>query len=130
MRRFLKHQSTKMLIIYLIGALLFLTSVDLHIHTQQAAASEEHGAAVAISSLSSEFLPDIINDEITVSPDSVLKVDQSDVDLFVVFLLVAIFAIVTLNSFASRLRELHAMLPGESTYNSPLLRAPPLNSNI
>lgn len=43
-----KPLSTRLLIIYLISALLFLLSNQLHIHTWKAAVSAEHGSAVAI----------------------------------------------------------------------------------
>ena len=121
-----KQLSIKMLIIYMITALLFLTSVKIHIHDQQAAAAADHGSAVSISSLANDLLPEGSSDEITVSPDGVLKAKQSSVDLLAIFLLIAIMATVLCRTFIGRLREGHTQLPFIPFHGRPPLRAPPL----
>ena len=121
-----KQQSTKMLVIYMITALLFLTSFEIHIHDQQAAATADHGFAVSISSISNDLMPEGNNDEITVSPDGVLKVKQSSINLLAVFLLIAIMVTVLCRTFIGRLREVHTQIPFVPFHGTPPLRAPPL----
>jgi hypothetical protein len=131
MSRFDKQLSIKVLIIYMISTLLFLTSIELHIHTQETAALETaalegHGAAVSISSLSSELMPPGTGDEIKVSPDGVLKLQQNSFSFPAIFLLVALVAAITCYSFFTRLRVLNSQLPNTPFHGAPLLRAPPL----
>ena len=120
-----RQLSTKMLITYVITALLFLTSVEVHIHTQETAATVEHGFAVDISSFASDLMSEGRNNEIIVSPDSVLKVKQSSVSLLAIFLLIAVMATVLCRTFIGRLRESHTRLPILPFYGTPPLRAPP-----
>ena len=121
-----KQLSLKMLVIYMISTLLFLTSIELHIHTQKAAASADHGAAVSISSLSSELMPAVSGEEIKVSPDGVLKVNQSSINLIAVFLLLAVMLVILCQVCISRLRDSNAELPLFQFHGTPPLRAPPL----
>jgi hypothetical protein len=121
-----KQRSIKMLVIYMITALLFLTSVEIHIHDQETAATADHGMAVGISSLSGELLSKGGNNEITVSPESVLKVKQSSINLLAVFLLIAVMITVLCRTFIGRLRESHAQLSVIPFHGTPPLRAPPL----
>ncbi|NOQ88211.1 MAG: hypothetical protein GQ550_04745 [Gammaproteobacteria bacterium] len=121
-----KQLSIKMLVIYMITALLFLTSIEIHIHDQQAAATADHGSAVSISSLANDLLPEGSSDEITVSPDGARIVKQSSVDLFAVFLLIAVMLTVLCRTFIGRLRESHTQLPVIPFHGTPPLRAPPL----
>ena len=121
-----KQQSIKMLVIYMITALLFLTSFEIHIHDQEAAATADHGSAVSISSLADDLLPESNSDEITVSPDGARIVKQSSVDLFAVFLLIAVMLTVLCRTFIGRLRESHTQLPVIPFHGTPPLRAPPL----
>ena len=114
-----------MLIMYVITALLFLTSVELHIHTQETAATVEHGFAVDISSFAGNLMHQGGSNEIIVSPDSALKVKQSSVNLLAIFLLVAVLAAVQCRSFFGRVRESQTHLPIIPFHGSPLLRAPP-----
>ena len=114
-----------MLITYVITALLFLTSVEVHIHTQEAAATVEHGFAVDISSFASDLMHQGGSDEIIVSPDGALKVKQSSVSLLAIFLLIAVMATVLCRTFIGRLRESHTRLPILPFYGTPPLRAPP-----
>jgi hypothetical protein len=121
-----KQLSIKMLIIYMVTALLFLTSVDVHIHTQETAATADHGSGVSISSFADDFMVADSHDEITVSADSALKVKQSTVSLFAVFLLITVMLTVLCRTFIGRLREGHAQLPLIPFHGTPSLRAPPL----
>ena len=121
-----KQLSTKMLIIYMVTALLFLTSVEIHIHTQDTAANADHGFAVSISSIANDYIAEDVNDEITVSTDSALKVKHSNVSLLAVFLLIAVMLTVLCRTFIGRLREGHTQLPLIPFHGTPPLRAPPL----
>ncbi len=114
-----------MLIIYMVTALLFLTSVELHIHTQETAATVGHGFAVDISSLADSLKPEGGNDEISVSPDTALQVKQIFVSLLAVFLLFAVKVAVLCRSFIGRWRDNHNLLPAVPFYGTPHLRAPP-----
>ena len=121
-----KQLSTKMLIIYMVTALLFLTSVELHIHTHETAANTDHGTAVSISSMANDLITEDGKDEITVSTDSALKVKQSNVSLLAVFLLIAVMLTVLCRTFIGRLRDGHTQLPLIPFHGTPPLRAPPL----
>jgi len=121
-----KQLSIKMLVIYMITALLFLTSVEIHIHDQETAAIADHGVAVSISSLAVDLLPEGSSDEITVSHESVLKVKQDSISLLVVFMLIAVMVTVLCRTFIGRLRERLTQLPVIPFHGTPALRAPPL----
>ena len=123
---FRKQQSVKMLVIYMITALLFLTSVEIHIHSQEAAATADHSFAVSISSVANELVPENSADEIVVSSDSALKVKQNTVNLLAIFLLIAVIVTVLCRTFIGRLREGHTQLPLIPFHGTPPLRAPPL----
>ena len=122
----LRQLNINLLHIYMIVALLFLTSVTLHIHTQEAAVFEDHGAAVSISSIADDFSSHESLGEIVVSPESVLKLKQNDTSLFAVFLLIAVIVAHHGRSHSDRLRKSHASFPVIPFYGAPLLRAPPL----
>ncbi len=121
-----KQRSINVLVIYMITALLFLTSVEIHIHDKDAAATADHGFAVSISSFADDLLPEGGSDEIVVSPDGALKVKQGSVNLLAVFLLIAIMVTVLCRTFIGRLRESHIQLPVIPFHGTPPLRAPPL----
>ena len=124
-----KQHYARWLIMYMITALLFLTSIDLHIHTREAAASADHGLAVSISSFSAELsMAGNAGDEIKVSPDGVLKVSQGTINLLAVLLLIAIMVVCCCRSCIARLRDSHALLPVIPFHGTPPLRAPPVNS--
>jgi hypothetical protein len=120
-----KQLSIKMLIMYTITALLFLTSVELHIHTQETATTVEHGFAVDISSFASDLMHQGSSDEIIVSPEGALKVEQGNISLLAVFLLIAVLAAVQCRTFIGRVRESQTRLPIIPFHGSPPLRAPP-----
>jgi len=115
-----------MLIMYVVAALLFLTSVELHIHTHEAAPAAEHGFAVSISSLDSNFVPQLASEEINVGTDSVLRVDYDTFSVVAVFILLALLLVVWRQTFVGRLREQYARLASLPFCGLPLLRAPPL----
>ena len=120
-----KQLSIKMLVMYTITALLFLTSVELHIHTQETATTVDHGFAVSISSFVSNLTHEGGSDKIIVSPDSVLKVKQLSVNMLAVFLLIAVMLAALCRTFIGRLRESHTLLPAVPFHGTPPLRAPP-----
>jgi hypothetical protein len=126
MRNNRKQLSVKILVIYMVMALLFLASVDLHIHTADSASTADHGVAVSISSFADDLMDKTTGDEINVSPDGVLKVKQDDIGVFAVFLLVAIMLAVLRPTYIGRLRGTLALLPLPPYHGTPSLRAPPL----
>ncbi len=126
MRKNRKQQSVRILVMYMIMALLFLASVELHIHTAESASTADHGSAVSISSFADDLMAQSADDEINVSPDGVMKVKQDDISVFAVFLLVAIMLTVLCPTFIGRLRGNLALLPLAPFYGTPSLRAPPL----
>lgn len=119
-----KQCVSKTLIMYMISALLFLTFVELHIHTQEAAAVESHGTAVSISVPANDLINDAA-DEIPVNPDSILKIKQTSVSMLAVFMLIAVLIAVLCRTFFGRLREAHRRLPVIAFHGTPPLRAPP-----
>ncbi len=118
-----KQHSIKMLVMYMITALLFLTFVEVHIHTQNTAATVEHGVAVDISSIADNIKRE--GSKIIVSPESALKAKQSSVSLLAVFLLIAVLAAIRCRTFIGRLRESHTCIPIIPFRGKPPLRAPP-----
>jgi len=119
-----KQLSIKALIIYMISSLLFLSSIELHIHTNEAAASADHGFSVSITQLSSDLTNASALDEIGVSPDGMLKVNHSALNVLAVFLLLALLIVVFSQIYISRIRNTHATLE-LPFYGTPTLRAPP-----
>ena len=123
-----KHQqfTARMLIMYVVAALLFLTSVELHIHTHEAAPVAEHGFAVSISSLDSNFVPNLVSEEINVGTDGVLKIEHDTVSFMAVFMLVAVVLVALRQIFVGRLRENYVRILTIPFRGLPPLRAPPL----
>lgn len=115
----------KVLVIYMIIALLFLTSIELHIHTLDAAASADHGSAVSITSLNSELMPSGENDEINVSPDGALKISQTSFNLQAIVFMFVLMVLTGCYAYVVRLRKSNALLPALPFYGTPSLRAPP-----
>ena len=120
-----KKFTSNTLIIYMISALLFLTFVELHIHTQEAASTESHGFAVSISNITEDLADIEANNEITVSPDSFLKVEQVSVTMLAVFMLIAVLITGLCRTSIGRMREAHTLLPHIPFQGTPPLRAPP-----
>lgn len=128
MRNSTKQFVTKTLIMYMVSALLFLTFVELHIHTQDAATSEVHGTAVSISTYTNDFLAistTDVNDEISVNPESILKIKQTSASVLAIFMLLAVLIVSLCRTFIGRIREAHHLLPVIAFYGTPPLRAPP-----
>jgi len=125
MNSFDQQLSIKILVIYMISALLFLTSIELHIHTHETAAVESHGTAVSISSLSSELMPSTDKGEIKISHDGVLKLPSNTVNFLAVFLLAVLLVATCCYRFFTRLRVLDTPIPDLPFHGSPSLRAPP-----
>ena len=119
-----KQISIKLLIIYMISALLFLSSIELHIHTHKAAATADHGSAVSITSLPDSLVSAEEAQEIEVSPDGMLHAHASTPNILALFILLTILVAVLQQIF---------IRPIESTRNTlvlpffgtPSLRAPP-----
>jgi cell division protein ZapA (FtsZ GTPase activity inhibitor) len=124
--KFGKQLSIRFLIMYMISAVLFLTSIDLHIHARDVAtAADHHGYAVHISSLTDELIPAVAGDEIKVSPDGVLKINQSGISVLAVFLLTALLVVSCYRACVGRLRDTVTLLPCLPFHGTPSLRAPP-----
>ena len=119
-----KQITTKALIIYMISALLFLSSIELHIHTNDAAQTADHGHSVSITSLSNNISNLDIKGEIEVSPDGMLKIQHSAPNLLAIFLLLALIITLFFQIFTIRVRGKHpaSTLP---FFGTPALRAPP-----
>lgn len=116
--------SIKALIIYMIGSLLFLSSIELHIHTKEAATSASHGLSVSITSFSNDFSRTSTADEIEVSPDGMLNTPNSAPNLLAIFLLLVLVIAVFKQIIIPRIRTFH--VPYELPfYGTPALRAPP-----
>jgi len=119
-----KQLSIKALIIYMISALLFLSSIELHIHTNDTAAKADHGYAVSITSFSNDINNLNVNGEIEVSPDGMLKIKHSAPNILAIFLLLTLIFTVLIQIFTLRIRDHHftSTLP---FFGTPPLRAPP-----
>lgn len=113
------------LIMYVITAVLFLMSFTLHIHTQAAASTQDHGVAVSISVITAELSQDEASGEIVINPDSVLKAEHSNIAMLAVFLLVAVLLTALCRTFIGRIRQSRCLLPARPFQGAPLLRAPP-----
>lgn len=120
-----KQLSTRILVMYVISAVLFLTSIELHIHANDVATSSGHGYAVHISSLDSGIVHSGVNDEIKVSPDGVLKINQTGFSVLAVFLLAALLVVFCACACVGRLRDTGTLLPCLPFHGTPSLRAPP-----
>ncbi|MCK4707774.1 MAG: hypothetical protein KAU21_04085 [Gammaproteobacteria bacterium] len=121
-----KQLSFKLLIMLLISSLLFITSIELHIHTKDAAALADHGATVSITSVVSDSLPSGTGTEIKVSPDGVLKVKQNNINTLAIFILAIIMTIVFFKTGITRLIDFNSLIPKQPFHGTPLLRAPPV----
>ncbi len=126
MSRSNKQFVSKTLIMYMISALLFLTFVELHIHTQEAAVMESHGYAVSITAPANDLVNDASDNEISINPDSILKIKQTSNSMLAVFMLIAVLITVLCRTFIDRLRETNKQLPVIAFHGTPPLRGPPL----
>lgn len=119
-----KSSSLRLLVIYMISTLLFLTSIELHIHTKEAAVSELHGQSVSISSFTNQLNQADSADEITVSPDGLLKIQHYGPMIIAIFILLALIVRVTATRYFRFLKERHKLIQ-LPFYGIPALRAPP-----
>ncbi|MCW9046605.1 MAG: hypothetical protein OQK46_00890 [Gammaproteobacteria bacterium] len=120
-----KQLPTNALIIYMISALLFLCSIELHIHTGDTAINADHGSAVSITSLANNLDYLNISNEIEVSPDGMLKIKHSAPNILVIFLVLTLICTLFLQILTLRSRDQHlaSKLP---FFGTPALRGPPL----
>ncbi|MCW8934514.1 MAG: hypothetical protein OQK98_07295, partial [Gammaproteobacteria bacterium] len=102
-----KQLSINALIIYMISALLFLCSIELHIHTGDTAANADHGHAVSITSLSNNLDNLNISDEIEVSPDGMLKIKHSAPNMLAIFLVLTFICTLFMQILILRTRDQH-----------------------
>ncbi len=116
--------SFRLLVIYMISALLFLTSIELHIHTKEAAAFEDHGHAVSISTLANSLDTHMDSDEISVSPDGLLKIQAPGLDIVAIFTLLTLIISFTCGHYFRLLKQRHKRIE-RPFYGTPTLRAPP-----
>lgn len=117
----------RLLVMYIISALLFLMSTPLHIHSKEAAATAEHGAAVSVSSLVvTEVIQADARNQINISPDGLLKTKPPGFNMPVIFLLIALI-VFGIPRICSRCRfpRSQRISPDTPEYGMPLLRAPP-----
>lgn len=120
-----KQLSTRLLIMYMISALLFLTSIELHIHAGENAVSAEQGGAVHISSVAAGLVSPDQADEISISPNGALKVSQNNFSVLAVFLLATLIAVFCHYACVLRIRDFKTLFPQIPFHGTPLLRAPP-----
>lgn len=113
-----KPLSIQLMIIYLISSLLFLSSIDLHIHTHEAAVSADHGAAVSITSALNAA------DEIKVSPEGMLHAEHGSVSLLAVFISLVLIIVALIQRYIPRFMRGY-FIASRPFYCSPSLRAPP-----
>jgi len=119
-----KQLSIKILIMYMISILLFLSFIELHIHTKEAAATADHGFSVSITSLSNGLINIDAAGEIEVSPDSMLKIDNNAPNILTIFLLLALVIAIFIPISVSRIKNTHTTLE-LPFFGTPTLRAPP-----
>lgn len=124
-----RHNSSlqyRLLVMYMISALLFLMSTQLHIHSKEAAASADHGAAVSVSSLINDVIQVKTGDQININPDGILKSKPVNTGIPLLFLLVTLLLFDTQqNCWRCRLSRTRHILPATADYGTPLLRGPP-----
>jgi len=114
----------------MITALLFLSSIELHIHTHEAAITADHGSAVSITSLpdilSSSLVAEQSAAEIEVSPDGMLHAHQSAPNALTIFIFLVFVIAVFVAVFYSRTSKTYC-LAETPFFGFPSLRAPPQN---
>jgi len=111
---------------YMISTLLFLILTPLHIHSKEAAATAEHGAAVSVSSLVNDVIQADVQNQIDINPDGLLKTKPAGFNIPVIPLLIALL-VFSIPRICSRCRfpRSQRISPDTPDYGMPLLRAPP-----
>ena len=107
----------RLLIMYMISALLFLTSIDLHIHS--------HDTTVHITSVAVDPGNPDNADEINISPDGVLKDSQYSFSVVAVIILAALIALLYYLCCVC-IRDIQTLFPQLPFHGTPTLRAPPV----
>ena len=122
-----KQVSTRLLIIYLISALLFLTSFRLHIHPQDGSVvSADTGSLIHVSAITGDILSPDQDDEISISPSGVLKAGYNNHDIIVaVFMLAILLTLQVAYACIARIRDSHTRVLRLPFFGTPALRAPP-----
>jgi len=115
----------RLLIMYMISALLFLTSIDLHIHSHGKAASAEQDTTVHITSVAVDPGNPDNADEINISPDGVLKDSQYSFSVVAVIILAALIALLYYLCCVC-IRDIQTLFPQLPFHGTPTLRAPPV----
>jgi hypothetical protein len=123
-----KQLTMRLLVMYMISALLFLTSIDLHIHSRAKTISAGQDIAVHITSVATEINSPDKGDEINISPDGVLKASQYNFSLLAVIILAALIAVLRYFSCVS-IRDIQTLFPQLPFHGTPALRAPPVYSS-
>jgi len=120
-----KLLTMRLLIMYMISALLFLTSIDLHIHSHTRAVSAGQDIAVHITSVADDLISSEKTGEINISPEGVLKDSQYSYSVLAVIIIVALVAV--LRYFTSvYIRDIQILFQQLPFYGTPTLRAPPV----
>ena len=116
----------RLLVMYMISALLFLMSTPLHIHSKEAATTAEHGAAVSVSSLVNDIIQADTQNQININPDGLFKANPADFNIPMIPLLIAllVFSIPRI-CVRCRFPRSQRISPDTPDYGMPLLRAPP-----
>jgi len=124
-----KQLTTRLLVIYLVSALLFITSIRLHVHVNADTVASEQSSQIHISSVTGKLGSPDSDDEINISPLGVLKSNQNDLSLMAVFLLALLVAVLSSYMCIARLRGIHTRYPWLPFYGAPSMRAPPFSNS-
>ena len=108
----------------MVSALLFLSSIELHIHTHEAAITAEHGAAVSITSMPDSLLSNEQAQEIEVSPDGMLHTHAHMQNFLVIFIFLCTL-LTLLHTLSIRIIKNTRSPLTLPFYGTPSLRAPP-----
>ena len=128
MMKFIKGKQFQksVLIMYMISALLFLMSIDLHIHVHGDKVYMPQELAVHISSIAEKLTPDDDRNEVNISPNGVLKLNQNSLNVIAVIMLATLIAVLCYFECVARLREKRSRLPRLPFHGTPTLRGPPV----
>jgi hypothetical protein len=121
-----KTFSTQMLIMYLISALLFMTSIDLHIHADVSSLSADKLTPVHISSIADSFTATDDSGEININHQSVLKDGQGKLVVLAAILLTLMVAALFFYECIGRIVNTRVQLYQLPFLGTPPLRGPPV----
>ena len=117
----------RLLIMYMISALLFLMSFDLHIHVHSDKVYTGQQSVLHVRSIADEHASDDSGDEINISPSGVLKLNQNSSGIIAVMLLITLIAVLYYFEYTLRLLDNRSLLPRLPFHGAPALRAPPVS---